>query len=67
MYVLLCCSGTFSISYYSLEQSERCIDLPVIIKLTLMTPRVKSWVIQSFLTFDSVDRTLYCYLILLNL
>ena len=25
-----------------------------------LTPRVKPWVIQSFLTFDSVDRTLKC-------
>ena len=25
-----------------------------------LTPRVKPWVIQSFLTFDSMDRTLKC-------
>ena len=25
-----------------------------------VTPRVKPWVIQMFLTFDSVDRTLKC-------
>ena len=24
------------------------------------TPRVKSWVIQSFLTYDSMNRTLKC-------
>ena len=31
------------------------------ISLTQLTSRVKPWVIQSFLTFDSVDRTLkYC-------
>ena len=25
-----------------------------------LTPRVKPWVVQSFLTFDSMDRTLKC-------
>ena len=25
-----------------------------------LTPRMKPWVIQSFLTFDSMDRTLKC-------
>ena len=25
-----------------------------------LTPRVKPWVIQSYLTFDSIDRTLKC-------
>ena len=30
-------------------------------KVTPLTPRVKPCVIQSFLTFDSVDRTLKCY------
>ena len=25
-----------------------------------LTPRVKPWVIQSFLTFDSMDRTVKC-------
>ena len=24
-----------------------------------LTPRVKRWVIQSFLTFDSIDRTIH--------
>ena len=33
-------------------------DVPVVINPS--TPRVKPWVIQSFLTFDSVDRTLMC-------
>ena len=28
--------------------------------LTLLTPRVKPWVKQSFLAFDSMDRTLKC-------
>ena len=28
--------------------------------LNPLTPGVKSWVIQSFLTFDSMDRTLKC-------
>ena len=28
--------------------------------LNILTPRVKPWVIQSFLTFDSMDRTLKC-------
>ena len=26
----------------------------------VLTPRVKPWAMQSFLTFDSIDRTLKC-------
>ena len=39
------------------DQSKSCI---VIGQLNPLTPRVKPWVIQSFLTFDSMDRTLKC-------
>ena len=28
--------------------------------LNLLTPRVKKWVVQNFLTFESMDRTLKC-------
>ena len=31
-----------------------------VFSLYSLTPRVKPWVIQSFVTFDSVDRTLKC-------
>ena len=34
------------------------IDFILLWYLSLWTPRVKPWVIQSFLTFDSMDRTL---------
>ena len=32
----------------------------VVLFVNTLTPRVKPWVIQSFLTFDSMDRTLKC-------
>ena len=32
----------------------------VVLFVNPLTPRVKPWVIQSFLTFDSMDRTLKC-------
>ena len=32
----------------------------VVLFVNPLTPRVKTWVIQSFLTFDSMDRTLTC-------
>ena len=32
----------------------------VVLFVNPLTPRVKPWVIQSFLTFDSKDRTLKC-------
>ena len=38
---------------------ECCLDLTK--ALNPLTPRVKPWVIQSFLTFDSMDRTLKCH------
>ena len=34
--------------------------LAVVTHINPLTPRVKPWVIQSFLTFDSMDRTLKC-------
>ena len=37
---------------------EQC--LTVVLFVNPLTPRVKPWVIQSFLTFDSMDRTLKC-------
>ena len=30
------------------------------VRFNPLTPKVKPWVIQSFLTFDSMDRTLKC-------
>ena len=32
----------------------------VVLFVNPLTPRVKHWVIQSFVTFDSMDRTLKC-------
>ena len=32
----------------------------VVLFVNPLTPRVKPWVIQSFLTFDSMDRTAKC-------
>ena len=32
----------------------------VVLFINPLTPRVKPWVIHSFLTLDSVDRTLKC-------
>ena len=32
----------------------------VVLFVNPLTPRVKPWVMQSFLTFDSMDRTLKC-------
>ena len=32
----------------------------VVLFINPLTPRVKPWVIQSFLTIDSMDRTLKC-------
>ena len=32
----------------------------VVLFVNPLTPKVKPWVIQSFLTFDSMDRTLKC-------
>ena len=32
----------------------------LVVFVNLLTPRVKPWVIQSFLTFDSMYRTLKC-------
>ena len=32
----------------------------VVLFVNPLTPRVNPWVIQSFLTFDSMDKTLKC-------
>ena len=32
----------------------------IVLFVNSLTPRVKPWVMQSFLTFDSMDRTLKC-------
>ena len=41
--------------------SDRCQSCePCQTHFNPLTPRVKPWVIQSFLTFDSMDSTLNC-------
>ena len=36
------------------------LNLVNVLEMNPLTPRVKPWVIQSSLTFDSMDRTLKC-------
>ena len=49
------CSGKFKVSTTLLSNTKCRVKKKQIIPLT---PRVKTWVIQSFLTFGSVDQTL---------
>ena len=41
---------------------SQCVDFNVTSRklLNRLTPRVKPWMIQSFLTFDSMDTTVKC-------
>ena len=50
-------------SMFALEKKKEFVERPhhqAAFKSNPLTPRTKPWVIQSFLTFDSMDRIVKC-------